>query len=256
MKLKILVATCAVLASGVAIADSYQAEVGAAIARIDNDGLSSNENFYGLNGAYYFAAVKTANVPLAEAAYLGKNTNAHAQYGRTTGRGNHNNFYELGAEIYIPESFLYFDAAVLSDKSDERTDNDWYGRVGVTPIDGLLVSTGYYHDDGYDFNIKGKYVMALGSDEFINVEAEIIDNATDYKMLGGDYYLDSTFSVGGMIENSERGTPGRGTVGNEDSGNHFTVRTRKFFNDQISGELAYTDKPGGNVVMAGASIRF
>lgn len=243
MKLKILVATCAVLASGVAVADSYQAEVGATVARIDNDGVSSNEKFYGLNGAYYFEAVNTANVPLAEAAYLGKNTNAHAQYGRTSFGGTHNDFYEIGAEIYIPESFLYFDAAVLRDKYEGNSDNDWYGRVGVTPIDGLLVSTGYYHDDGYDFNVKAKYVTALGSDEFINVEAEFIDNDADYKMVGGDYYLDTTFSVGGMIESV-------------DSDNQFTVRSRKFFNDQISGELAYTDKPGGNVILAGASIRF
>jgi len=244
MKLKILVAASALLASGVSIADSYQSEVGAIAVRTDIDGVSSKENAYGISGAYYFDAVKTSNLPLAEAAFLGKNSNAHAQAVRSSWDGEHNNFYELGAEFYIPENFLYVDAGVLRDTGKGYTDNDWYTAVGITPIDGLLVSTKYYHDDGYDANIKAKYVTALGAGEFINVEAEFVDgDDSTYKAIGGDYYFDNSFSVGGKLENVY-------------SDNAYTVRTRKFFTEQFSGELSYTDAPNGNIIMAGASVRF
>lgn len=244
MKLKILVAASALLASGVSIADAYQSEVNARVARTDIDGVSSKENTYGIDGAYYFNAVKTSNVPLAEAAYLGKNSNVHAAYARAKISGQHIDYYDVGAEFFIPESFLYVDAGANRWSANGYEDNDWYTTVGLTPIDGLLVSTSYAHDEGYDANIKAKYVTALGAGEFINVEAEFRDDDdSSYKAIGADYYFDSTFSVGGELENQY-------------SDNSYTVRTRKFFTEQVSGELSYTDRPDGNIVMAGASVRF
>ena len=245
MKVKTLVAISALLASGAAIADSYQSQVGARAWRGDFDGVSSKTNVYGIAGAYYFDAVKTTNVPLAEAAFLGKNSDVHAQAVHTSQPGPDVNNYDVGAEFFIPESFLYVDAGVQQSKiKGGRTDNDWYTSVGITPIDGLLVSTSYAHDEGYDPNIKAKYVTALGAGEFINVEAQYVDGDNyTYKSVGADYYFDNTFSVGGELSNIY-------------SDNSYTVRTRKFFTEAFSGDLAYTDAPDGNIISAGVSVRF
>lgn len=249
MKLKILVAVSALLASGVSIADSYQSEVAGFISRADIDGGSGIDNggdvdTYGVYGVYHFDAVNTANVPLAEAAYLGKNSNVYGSLTRASGDEDDVNTYAAGARFFIPESFLYVEAGAQRSKYDGFTDDDWYSRVGVTPIDGLLVSTVYSHDEGYDPNVSAKYVTGLGAGEFLNVEATIVDGDSDtYLAVGADYYLDASFSIGGELENV-------------DSDNAYTVRTRKFFTEQFSGELAYTDAPNGNQISVGAAIRF
>jgi hypothetical protein len=246
MKLKLLVAALGVAASGFALADTYQADVAASAARHDVDGINSNFNRYDVIGHYYFNAVKTDNVPLAEAAYLGKNSNFFAGYARTNADGidSRTNSYGVGLEVYIPESFLYVKAAAQRDSIDGHHLNDWYTSIGITPIDGLLITTEYDHEDGYDANIHAKYVTALGNGQFINLEAGAIDgdNGNIFN-VGGDFYFDNTFSVGGDIADS----------GDD---NAYTVRTKKFFTDQFSGELSYTDTDKGNIVRAGVSYRF
>ena len=243
MKLKILVAVSALLASGVSVANTYQSDVGAQVSRADIDG-SSKINTVGVFGSYYFDSVNTANVPLAEAAYLGKNSNAHASAARSSGGGDHANAFSLGAEFYIPENFLYVDVGATRVTYDGNDNNDWYTAVGVTPIDGLRVSTTYAHDEGYDANIQAKYVTALGAGEFINVEAEFFDHDdSSYKSVAADYYFDTTLSIGGQIENRY-------------SDNAYTLRGRKFFTQDVSGQLSYTDAPNGNIISVGANIRF
>lgn len=246
MKLKLLVAALGVAASGFALADTYQADVAASASRYDVDGISSSFNRYDVIGHYYFNAVKTDNVPLAEAAYLGKNSNFFAGYARTNGHGLDSKIdsYGVGLEVYIPESFLYVKAAAQRESIDGFHQNDWYTSVGITPIDGLLITTEYDHDDGYDANIHAKYVTALGNGQFINLEAGAADGDDGNVFnVGGDFYFDNTFSVGGNIADS----------GDD---NAYTVRTKKFFTDQFSGELSYTDTDKGNIVRAGVSYRF
>lgn len=245
MKIKILVAASTLLASGIVLAAPYQYDVGAEVVRTDLDGLNSETNKYGLTGAYYFDAVKTSNVPLAEAAFLGKNSNVHAGVSNLSRPGPNLNSYEVGAEFFIPENFLYVDAGVKQARTKGNTDNDWYTTLGLTPIDGLLVTTSYAHDEGYDANIRAKYVAPLlGAGEFINVEAAFRDgDGYTYKELAGDYYLDTTFSVGGIIRNAHSDTS-------------FGVRARKFFTEEISADASYEDTPDGNVVTVGANIRF
>jgi len=247
MKLKLLVAAFGVVASGFALADSYQAEVNGHATRFDTDGISSKYESYAVDGSYYFNAVKTDNVPLSEAAYLGKNSNFFGGYSYTEGTAYtpKTNTYGAGVEVYIPESFLYVKAGVSRNSYEGNKDSDWFTTVGITPIDGLLITTSYQHDAGYDANISAKYVTDIGNGQFINVEATVADtdHAGTYKSIGGDYFIDRTFSVGAVI-------------GDDDIGSSYTVRTRKFFSEQFSGELAYSDTDYGNAVTIGASVRF
>ncbi len=244
MSVKNLVAIGALIISSAAVADSYQVDLEALASHTKFDGLESKKNTYGIGGAYYFNAVSTANVPLAEAAFLGKNSNVYADISRTSLIGQHSTSSAVGAEFYIPENFLYVDAGVTRIASKYFTDNDWYTSVGITPIDGLRVSTTYYHDNGYDANVAAKYVMAIGGENFINLEASLVDaDAGLIKKIGGDFYFDTTLSVGGAVSQQH-------------SDNSYTVRTRKFFTEQISGELSYEDAPDENILMAGVSVRF
>lgn len=249
MKLKIIVAACVLVSSGVVMADPYQVELGGKVYRFkDDDNFGSNDKFhvYEADGAYYFNQVSTENVPLAEAAYLGKNTNIFARLSHVPEQNGAPslNTTIVGGELYIPESFLYVQAGVARTTSDHYTDNDWFTSVGITPIDGLLISTSYSHDAGYDANLHGKYVTAIGNDQYINVEAEVTDDDDGtIKAIGGDFYFDKTFSVGAAVQSQH-------------SDNAYTIRTRKFFTEKFSGELSYTDYPEGNMIMGGLSVRF
>lgn len=245
MKLKMMVAVSALALSGAALAESYQAELNANAVRYDLDGLSSTENMYQLSGSYYFNAVNTSNLPLAEAAYLGQNSNVFAEfndYPRQHGNPSQE-FYRVGAEFYIPESFLYVKAGGSRYQSDGWHHHDWFTTLGVTPLEGLLVTTEYNHDAGYDANIYAKYVTDLGGN-YVNLEAGVSDSEDGtITQLGGDFYIDNSFSVGAELQNQH-------------SDNTYTLRTRKFFSDNFSGQLSYTDAPDGNIVMAGLTARF
>jgi hypothetical protein len=245
MKFKLFILAFGIAASGVAIADSYQSEISVGATRIDENGIKSKFDSYDLQGVYHFNAVNTANLPLAEAAYLGKSSNVFAgvmDFPRQDGSPSYQR-YAVGAEFYIPEHFLYVRAGGYSDAFGSHHNNDWFTTVGLMPIDGLLVTTAYNHDEGYDANINAKYVTQIGG-QFINVEAGVkdADRGTTFT-IGGDYYVDNSFSVGGNIVDA-------------DYGNEYTLRTRKFFSESFSGELSYTDTPDGNIVNAGLAFRF
>ena len=246
MKLKLLIAALSVAVSGFAIADSYQSEISIGASRYDENGINSKSDSYILEGIYHFNAVDTTNLPLAEAAYLGKNSNVFAGI-IDVPRHNDNpsqQSYIVGAEFYIPENFLYVRAGAVRHKVRGGQDNDWFTAVGVTPIDGLLVTTQYFHDAGYDANIHAKYVTDIGNGQFINVEAGVADTDSGTSaLIGGDYYIDNSFSVGAEVVDS-------------DGGDEYSLRTRKFFSESFSGELSYTDTEAGNLVNLGLAVRF
>jgi len=246
MKLKLFVAALGVAVSGFAMADSYQTEISVGALRYDSDVSDDKLNAYELNGVYHFNAVNTANLPLAEAAYLGKNSNV---FGGMLDRPRQDGWpkyqsYQVGAEFYIPENFLYVKAGVVRNSLGGDHDNDWFTSVGITPIDGLLITTQYYHDAGYDANIHAKYVTDVGAGQFINVEAGLTD--TDFgteAYIGGDYYFDNTFSVGAKIKDNDADT-------------EYTLRARKFFTEKFSADAFYSDADVGSTIGLGLAVRF
>lgn len=246
MKFKLLFAALSVAVSGFTIADTYQAEAGANASRWETDGFNSSLNNYEANGKYYFNLVKTDNLPLAEAAYLGKNSNAFLAASRSYGHGVFagGKAYSGGVEVYIPENFLYIKVEGIHERYEGDSDTSALTTIGLTPFDGLRVTTSWNSDESYHANLDAKYVTDLGNGQYINVEATLAD--TDfgtYKAIGGDYYFDNTFSVGAE-------------VGDDEAGTNYLVRTRKFFTEQFSGDLAYVDNYFGNTVALGVNYRF
>lgn len=240
MKQKILAASIMLLlGSGatVTVAQSYQFEAGAAITHTDPDNGHSDESV-GINGTYHFTRVQIANLPLAEAAFLQRSSNAYVR-----------SYEELdviyaGAEFYIPDTIFYVAAELQRVDVRGYRNNDWGIRVGVTPLAGLLVWTSYYDEPGYDPNIHGKYVVDLGYNNALNIEAGYTDYDThNAPYIFGDFYFNRTFSVGAGYSDQY-------------DNDEFTLRTRKFFTDSLSGELAYAKADDDKSVTLGARIRF
>ena len=246
MKLKLLVVSFGLAASGVVFANTYQSEVGATAARWDENGANHTVNNHILEGKYYFNLVNTANLPLAEAAYLNKSSNVFAALSRNFGKGNSTDFNKLlgGVEVYIPENFLYVKVEASRSKFDSYSNHDSTATIGITPLDGLRVTTSWELENSYDANISAKYVTAIGSGQFINAEATVADTSFGtYKAIGGDFYIDTSFSVGAEVSDDDMGT-------------NYTARTRKFFGEQWSGNFSYTDAEYGNKVAVGVDFRF
>lgn len=232
MKVKTLaLATAMTLASGAAMANSYQGEIGANYTDVDG-----GDGAFGIRGEFHLNPVQTRNHPLAEAAFLERSTNVYAE------ANNDFDQLTLGGELYIPDTMFYVGARV--ERWDNGTsDTTAYATLGLTPIDGLRVTT-EFSDDGYDANIAAKYVVDLGAGNFANFEGEFRDgDFDDYLSLMADFYFDRTLSVGAGY------TDWYGV-------DEFTLRARNFFTREVSGEISFTDSDAGDRIMIGAAIRF
>lgn len=232
MKIKSLaLATAMVFSSGLALADSYQAEIGANYTDVDG-----GDGSFGLYGEFHFTPVQTRNHPLAEAAFLEKSSNVYAA------ADDDFDVLTVGGELYIPDTMFYVGASAVRVDNGE-SDTTLFATLGLTPIDGLLVTT-QFSEDGYDANIQAKYVTSLGGGNFVNLEGNFYEGDNDDLLsLFADFYFDRTFSVGAGY------TDWFGT-------DQFTLRTEKFFNEQVSGTLSFTDSDGGNSFMIGGAMRF
>jgi hypothetical protein len=239
MKTKILAASILLACSSAVIhAQSYQIEGGLSINEYDPD-FGRNDTSIGAYGEYHFKRVQTANRPLAEAAFLQKSSNAYVRGYRDL------DVIYAGAEFYIPDTMFYIAGEIQRvDVPGSGRNNDWGVRLGLTPIAGLLVWTSYYDEPGYDLNLHAKYVLDLGRNNAINVEAGYIDGDDNNAVyVFGDFYFDRTFSVGAGYSD-------------EYDDDAFTLRTRKFFTNSVSGELAYTAADDYDSFTIGGSMRF
>ncbi len=232
MKFKSLaLATAFAFSSGFAVAD-YQSEVGANYTDVeDGDGA------FGVYGQMHFSPVQTRNHPLAEAAFLERSTNVYAA------AGDDFDSLTVGGELYVPDTMFYIGARVNRVDTGADDETTAYATLGLTPIDGLLVTT-EFSEDGYDANLSAKYVTSLGGGNFVNLQGTYQDSDFDDMLsLFADFYFDRTFSVGAGYTDF---------YGND----QFTLRTEKFFTEEVSGNLAFTDTDFGNAFTIGAAIRF
>ncbi len=235
MKFKSLaLATAFTLTSGMAVANSYQSEVGANYTDVEN-----GDGAFGIYGEFHFSPVQTRNHPLAEAAFLERSTNVYAA------ADNDFDALTVGGELYVPDTMFYVGGRVARVDTANGDETTLFATLGLTPIDGLLVTT-EFSEDGYDANISAKYVTSLGGGNFVNLEGTYQDTDfnDDILSLAADFYFDRTWSVGAGYTDF---------LGND----RFTLRTEKFFTNEISGNLAFTDADvGGDTVTIGAAIRF
>lgn len=249
--LKKLALTTALIAS-LGTAHAYQAEVGGTIALVDPDNGDTSTGF-AIDGTYYFNPVQVKNSPLNEAAFLNRASNINAAvsyidydlYDETT--------FGVGVEYFVPNSDFYVSGTIGNINRDSGfADGDttfYSAELGYLPVPGLLLAVGlagYDNDAGDDVDptLRAKYVTQVGQYD-MNFEGGASFGDLDAYSLGADLYLDKTFSVGLGYSDSD--------INNSDV---FTIRAKKFFNQQVSLEGSIDFAEEGNIFGVRGAYRF
>lgn len=239
--MKKLAIAAAIAASIVAVqANAYQAEVGATVGMVDPDNGDSDTSF-GVDGTYYFSPVQANKGPLNEAAFLehASNINAQAQFADNT------QSLGLGVEYFVPNSQFYV-AGQVGTTDFENSDNNvtnYAAEVGFLPMSNLLIAAGVtgYDDDnnnsGSDPTLRAKYVTSLSTGNTVNLEGRLGFGDDKTYAIGGDFYFDPTMSVGAEYSGINFDN---NNVNDTDT---FTLRAKKFFNQQVSleGSVGFGD---------------
>ncbi|OTG69484.1 putative porin [Acinetobacter sp. ANC 4470] len=238
---------------------AYNAQVDGGFSYFDNDdNITDSEGQFDLKGTFYFDSVSTKNTPLNEAAFLGHNSNAYAQYsynyleskelevldGRFSGELNAHHL--TGGVEYFVEQFylngeigfgqvedkLKLTTPLGSESYSENSDVMTYrALVGYMPLSNLLLAAGI---DGFQgdhdlednrFAVRAKYVAPLAQGQFINLEADGTFGDTDSVTVAVDYYFDHAFSLGAAYNIEDNG---------EDDADFFSIRSKYFINSNFS----------------------
>lgn len=254
MKIKTLCTVIALSASsGMAWAASYQSEIGAYYIDFPED-LETR----GVRGEWHFAPVATDGHPLAESAFLERSSNVSAIYAMSE--------YEapdfeaefdaaiVNLNYYVPNTLFYIGATYQRVSFDYEgvlsgSENDWGLILGITPIEGLLITTNYMNDPGYNLNLAAKYVQKLQGETAINIDASFVEadedafsDAEDVTALAVDYYLNRNISLGAMVADAAETSYG--------------VRTEAFFTEQFHMGAEYVTADSENTITVNAGLRF
>ncbi len=217
------------LLSSTAFAGNYNAQLD--VDYFDYD----NADAFALQGTYYFDSVSTANVALAEAAYVGQNNNVSLTYFDFDGDYD---TIGLQAEFFGKGNKLYGNVGVTD------TDNDTIisGEIGYFFSENWLVALGTTSSDGEDpITLRTKYFTSLGGDKYFNFEASTDDDESDLT-VNGDYYWTSQSSIGLILTSSDAFDYG--------------IQFQHFFSEAVAVRLGYTDGDFGDVMNLGLTARF
>lgn len=248
---------------------SYQSEINVGYEYLDFEYDSVNAHHTSLRAIHYFSPLDVTDVPLAEAAFLNRASSVSIAYQyddyEAPAQDLENKYRSLDVNYYVPNTMFFAGAGLRQDKSegyydyggygsyDYETDweTDWVGRLGVAPVDGLLIWSEFYeHVKVSDYwNLNAKYVKPLSSGRAFGIESSYQNAGSDVHQLHviGDYYFSNKFSVGLGILHYEADNY-------EDK--DILLRTRYFLTDKISLDLTYTDQNYRDTWRLGASARF
>lgn len=247
---KLALATSLIASLGTAHA--YQAEVGGTIALVDPDNGDTSTGF-AIDGTYYFNPVQVKNSPLNEAAFLNRASNINAAVSYIDYDLFDVTTFNVGVEYFVPNSDFYVSGNIGQSSTDTPIGDDdttiYSAELGYLPVPGLLLAVGlagYDNDAGDDVDptLRAKYVTQVGQYD-MNFEGGASFGDLDAYSLGADLYLDKTFSVGLGYSDSD--------IDNSDV---FTIRAKKFFNQQVSleGSINFADE--GNIFGVRGAYRF
>ena len=247
---KLTLATALIASLGTAHA--YQAEVGGTIALVDPDNGDTSTGF-AIDGTYYFNPVQVKNSPLNEAAFLNRASNINAAVSYIDYDLFDVTTFNVGVEYFVPNSDFYVSGNIGQSSIDTPIGDDdttiYSAELGYLPVPGLLVAVGlagYDNDAGDDVDptLRAKYVTQVGAYD-MNFEGGASFGDIDAYNLGADLYLDKTFSVGLGFSDSDL-----------EATDVFTIRAKKFFNQQVSleGSIDFADE--GNIFGVRGAYRF
>ena len=195
MNNKVLGFAVAMSLSSSALAGSYQAQLSGGLGLVNVDG-ADNATILGVAGEAYFAPVDTSGKPLGEAAFLTRASNVDASLAFINSDDYDVSRSNIGVEVYIPNSIVYLGADYTRVDSDAADYSSWSITGGVTPIKGLLVTTTYVEDSGYDLNVAAKYVVPLSGDQAVSFFGSFVDDDSNTIAAGFDFYFNRNFNLG------------------------------------------------------------
>lgn len=214
-----------------AAAQDFQLEGGLGLTRLDPE-LGASDSLLGADVTWHFAAVKTANLPLAEAGFLTRSSNLFGAY-ITADKADRDTLV-LGGEFYVENFYV---AAAYNRIDNGATSNDFAVRLGFLPTNGMLLTFGYAKQDLADvdaISLEMKYVIDLVADSALNLEAglTLVDDAVDTKVLdlAADYYFGHMLSGGVTVGYSDNDLDDNTVIG---------VRGRYFFTPTFSVQGSY-----------------
>ena len=247
---KLTLATALIASLGTAHA--YQAEVGGTIALVDPDNGDTSTGF-AIDGTYYFNPVQVKNSPLNEAAFLNRASNINAAVSYIDYDLFDVTTFNVGVEYFVPNSDFYVSGNIGQSSTDTPIGDDdttiYSAELGYLPVPGLLLAVGlagYNNDAGDDVDptLRAKYVTQVGQYD-MNFEGGASFGDIDAYNLGADLYLDKTFSVGlGYSDSDFEGS------------DVFTIRAKKFFNQQVSLEGSIDFGDNADIFNIRAAYRF
>ena len=237
----------AVALPGTAQAQPYDFEGGLSYIDFSPD-FGPSDSAIGLDLAWYWDGVRTAGLPLQEAAFYGRAGNVH--FGYLTFDKADFDVTVLGAEYYIDRLYLAADYVRFSngDSSD-----DFVLGIGYVPVDGLRLAARYVIADLGDdaISLEAKYVglLAGGTAWGLEGNVEFVDDDFDttFFNLAGDYYFNPALSVGLRFSyvDDDFGS---------DSG--WGIGAKYFFTPAFSGEIEYFDEDFGDTIAVRIAARF
>jgi hypothetical protein len=228
--------------SAATLAESYQTELNFGFEKHQPDeGL--NSEVLSLYGEHHFNRVEAAAYPYEEAAFISKSSYAFGGFAQT----NPGDYAEQwgGVAYYVPNSVVYLEGTIKRYQTDEENrGNDFGGALGVRLFDGLLLTTRYWDEQGYDANLHAKIVHQLAGGNFINLLLGYTDMETDaITEVGFDAYFDRSFSAGlGYVDNMGR--------------NEYEVRVQKYVTNVAHLSAALVQDPDETFLKIEVGVRF
>jgi len=225
--------------AGTANAQDYQAEAG--FSYIDVEVGEYSDSAMALDFTYYLDKVSTADKPLAEAAFLGRNSNVGLTYltfddadvDSTTFSGEY-----WHQDLYVSADY------VTADDADALAVN-----LGYMIKDGLLGYVGMIDEDEIEDNtllIGAKYVAPMGAN-YVNLEGELQTNdGNNVVSLAGDYFLNNETSIGVRVAESD--VEGAETA--------YGVGASYFFVPNASAGIEYTTQDELDMIALRVAARF
>ena len=221
--------------AGAVQAQDYQMEAGANYTDYDFD------SSMGVDFTYHLEQVSTSGKPLAEAAFLGRNSNVSASFDTED---------KSGADtLAVGGKFWFNDIYANAEVTDSDAGDVLALQAGYMLKDGVLAYVGLEDDDFFDKNayLAGlKYVAPLGGN-YVALNAELTTRDGDNSIyLSGDYYINHGLSVGARLIESD--VSGEDTV--------YGAGARYFVKPNISAEVEYFTQDSEDTIGLRVAARF
>lgn len=246
----------ALAGANICVADDYRVQLGASYGRtqyksfvydkstLDFSEVDYKTDQYLLYGQLYFSPVSTDGVPLGAAAFLNQASGVYAFTARTeSGPSEAQNglFYEqkynqngLGLELYVPHTILYFAAGYSHFGGDlaDAIGSVYYIEAGLTPLKGMVITTGYTEDVDYEPNVDATYVFGIGNNQALNFQLSY-DSYDDF---------DDTYSASVEFYFTRYTSLWFGYYDEGDGENSQRLFVTQFFSERVFGAISVTDE--------------